>query len=102
VLVVGAVVKFALPGKQLKATVPTSTLIAGIVGAVAGFFVIPIVGALAGFPIGVYVAERHRVGRASAWPSTKAALVAIGVSLLIEFLAGALAASCFVVGAVLT
>ena len=61
-LVVGAVVKYTVPGRRLKATVPTSTLVVGGLCAVVGFFVIPVVGALAGFPLGVYVAERVRVG----------------------------------------
>lgn len=102
VLVVGQVVKYAIPGKKLKATVPTSTLLVGGVAAVAGFFVIPIVGALAGFPLGVYVAERHRLGTQGAWPSTKAALRAIGVSILIEFLAGMVATAIWVAGVVAT
>lgn len=102
VLVVGAVVKYALPGKRLKATVPTRTLLVGAGVAVAGFFVIPIAGALIGFPVGVYLAERHRVGAEGAWPSTKAALRAIGVSILVEFVAGLLAAAAFVVGVVVT
>ena len=90
-LAVGQVVKYAIPGRALKAAVPTSTLLLGGVGAIVGFFVIPVVGALAGFPIGIYVAERVRVGAEAAWPSTKAALRAVGVSILIEF-AAALAA----------
>lgn len=90
VLAIGQVVKYLLPGRQLKATVPSSTLILGGVGAIVGFFVIPIVGALAGFPIGVYVAERMRVGGEAAWPSTKAALRAVGLSIFIEFVAGLL------------
>ncbi|HQR26761.1 MAG TPA: DUF456 domain-containing protein [Nocardioides sp.] len=98
VLAVGAVVKYALPGKQLKAAVPTETLLVGSLAALAGFFVIPVVGALVGFPIGVYVAERVRVGRTAAWPSTKAALRAMGVSLLIEFVAGLLATAAWLVG----
>lgn len=102
VLVVGTIVKYALPGKRLKATVPTSTLWVGAACAVAGFFVIPVAGALVGFPVGVYLAERRRVGAEGAWPSTKAALKAIGVSILVEFVAGLLAAAAFVVGVVLT
>src|SRR5215467_193540 len=46
-LVVGAVVKYVVPGRRLKATVPTRTLVVGGLGAVIGFFVIPVVGALA-------------------------------------------------------
>jgi uncharacterized protein len=91
-LVVGAVVKYVVPGRRLRAAVPTSTLVVGGLGAVVGFFVLPVVGALAGFPLGIYLAERARVGAAGAWPSTKAALRAMGVSILIELVA-ALAAT---------
>jgi hypothetical protein len=101
-LAVGQVVKYLLPGKQLKATVPNSTLFAGAIAALIGFFVIPVVGALVGFPIGVYVAERVRVGGEAAWPSTKAALKALGLSILIEFIAGLLAAATWAAGVPLT
>lgn len=101
-LAVGAVVKYLLPGKQLKTTVPTETLVVGALGALVGFFVIPVVGALVGFPVGVYVAERVRLGAAGAWPSTKAALKAMGLSILIEFTAGVLAAATWLVGVSLT
>ena len=100
-LVVGTIVKYAIPGKKLKATVPTSTLLVGGLGAIVGFFVIPVVGALVGFPVGVYLAERHRVGSEGAWPSTQAALKAIGVSIFIEFVAGLMAAGVWVAGVVL-
>jgi uncharacterized protein len=102
VLLVGQVVKYALPGRRLKATVPTWTLLVGGVAAVIGFFVVPIVGAFVGFPLGVYVAERVRVGGKAAWPSTKAALHAIGVSILIEFLAGVTATAIWLAGVVAT
>jgi len=101
-LVVGAVVKYAVPGRQLKATVPTSTLVVGGLFAVVGFFVIPVVGALVGFPVGVYVAERVRVGGDAAWPSTKAALRAMGVSILIEFTAAVAASVVWVTGVALS
>ena len=51
-----AVVKYAVPGRRLKAAVPMRTLVVGGMFAVVGFFVIPVVGVLVGFPIGVYVA----------------------------------------------
>ena len=97
-LVVGNVVKYLIPGRRLKATVPTSTLLVGGLGAVVGFFVIPVVGALAGFPIGVYLAERQRVGPGAAGESTKQALKAVGVSILIELVAAVLAAGTWLVG----
>jgi len=101
-LATGSMVKFLVPGRQLKAAVPNSTLLAGAVGAIVGFFVIPVVGVLVGFPVGVYLAERQRVGAAAAWPSTRAALRAMGVSILIELLVGVLAAAAWVAGVALT
>jgi uncharacterized protein len=101
-LAVGAVVKYAVPGRRLRAAVPTGTLVAGGAGAVVGFFVIPVVGALVGFPVGVYLAERARVGAAGAWPSTREALRAVGASILIELAAALAATAVWIAGAVVT
>jgi uncharacterized protein YqgC (DUF456 family) len=101
-LAAGAVVKYAVPGRRLRADgVPTRTLVLGGVLGVVGFFVVPVVGLLLGFVLGVYLAEIQRVGRAHAWPSTRAALRAVGLSVLIELAAGLLAALTWLVGAVL-
>jgi uncharacterized protein YqgC (DUF456 family) len=102
-LVVGAVVKYAVPGRRLKATgVPQRSLLLGGALGVVGFFVVPVVGLVLGFVLGVYLAEAQRVGKDSAWPSTKHALRAVGLSLLIELAAGMLAALTWFVGAVVT
>ncbi|WP_426244331.1 DUF456 domain-containing protein [Nocardioides sp. LHG3406-4] len=99
-LVVGTVVKYAVPGRRLKADgVPNSTLLLGGVVGIVGFFVIPVIGLFVGFVLGIYVAERGRVGGARAWPSTKHALKAVGLSILIELVAGMLAALTWAVGA---
>jgi uncharacterized protein len=100
VLAVGTVVKYAVPGRRLKAAVPTSTLVVGGLVAIVGFFVIPVVGMLVGFPIGIYVAERIRVGAAGAWPSTRAALIALAHSILIELVAALLATAVWISGVV--
>ena len=50
----------------------------------------------------MYAAERHRLGAAAAWPATKHALKAVGISILIEALAAVLAALTWVVGVVVT
>ena len=100
-LVVGGIVKYAVPGRGLKtAGVPSRTLIAGGLLGIVGFFVIPVVGLVVGFVLGVYLAELQRVGFDAAWPSTRAALRAAGLSLLIELAAGLLAAAAWLVGAV--
>jgi len=98
ILAAGTVVKYAVPGRRLKASVPTSTLVVGGLFAIVGFFVIPVVGMLVGFPIGVYAAERVRVGGAGAWPSTRAALRALAHSILIELVAALLATAVWIVG----
>ena len=102
-LVGGSVVKYLVPGRRLKASgVPHRTLLVGALLAFVGFFVIPLVGMFVGFVLGVYVAERARVGAAGAWPSTVGALRAVGVSILIELVAAFLAALAWVVGVVAT
>lgn len=100
VIAVGQVVKYTVPGKRLKAGgIPNRSLLFGGVLGIVGFFVVPVVGLLIGFPLGIYLAERARLGPAGAWPSTKAALRAVGVSILIE-LASALVATAIWVGGV--
>lgn len=102
-LATGTVVKFALPGRNMaRAGVPNSTLLLGAVIGVVGFFVIPVIGLVIGFVLGVYAAEVRRVGEGAARRTTVSALKAVGLSMLIELVAGLLAAMTFVVGVVLT
>jgi uncharacterized protein YqgC (DUF456 family) len=102
-LVLGTIVKYAVPGRRLQVSgIPASTQWVGALGAVVGFFVVPVIGLFLGFVVGVYAAERHRVGARAAWPSTKAALRAVGLSILIELVAATLAAAVWVVGVVVT
>jgi uncharacterized protein len=102
-LVVGAVVKYAVPGRSLQAAgVPNRTLLLGGVLGLVGFFVIPVLGLFVGFVLGVYLAETQRLGRAAAGRSTRHALKAVGLSVLIELAAALLAAATYTVGAVLT
>lgn len=102
-LVLGTVVKYVVPGRRLRASgVPSATLWAGALLGFGGFFVVPVVGLLVGFVLGVYLAERRRVGAAAAGPSTRHALRAVGVSILIELAAACLAALTWVIGVVIT
>ncbi len=97
----GAVVKYAVPGRRLAALgIPARTQWTGAAVAMIGFFVIPVVGLFLGFVLGVYVAERLRVGPETAWPSTVYALKAVGVSILIELAAAVLATGVWVAGVV--
>ncbi len=102
-LVVGTVVKYAVPGRRLKdAGIPSATQWTGVAVGVVGFFVIPVVGLFLGFVLGVYLAELARVGVAASWPSTVHALKAVGLSVLIELVAATLAAVVWLVGVVVT
>ena len=100
VLIVGTVAKYALPARSATASgAPRSTLLLGAVGAVVGFFVIPVVGMLVGGVAAVYLAELSRLGeRGSAWRSTRAVLVGIGIGVLIELAAGVVAIAVWLVG----
>jgi len=103
VAVGGTVVKYLWPGKRLKSTgVPTSSLVAGGVLGVVGFFVVPVVGLVLGFVLGLWLAERARLGPGQAWPSTREALVAVGLSMLVEFAAALGIAVLWVFGLIAT
>lgn len=102
VLALGQVVKYAVPGRGLKAAgVPRRTLLLGGVLGVVGFFVIPVVGLVVGFVAGVYLSEAQRLGRTAAWPATKAALRAVGLSILIEVAAALLATGLWITAVVI-
>lgn len=102
VLIAGATtfLKYQRPGRRLKESgVPSSHLIGASLVAFVGFFVVPVVGALIGFVLAIYVLALARVGRAEAWPSTKAALKAIVHSTGIELAGGSLIAVIWVITA---
>lgn len=90
VLALGTVAKYVLPSRSLKdAGAPRSTLVLGVLGAVVGFFVIPVVGVLVGAVVGVYVGELRRLhDGAAARRSTVATAKAIGIGLVLELVAG--------------
>jgi ABC-type Fe3+ transport system permease subunit len=99
----GQVVKYTIPSKQLSVSgVPKRSLVIGALVGIAGFFVVPVVGLLFGFVLGVYLSEHQRVGARMAWPSTKAALRAVGVSMLVELASALLATAVWVVGVIIT
>jgi uncharacterized protein YqgC (DUF456 family) len=102
IAVAGQVLKFLIPGRRMQAAgIPTRTLLLGVALGILGLFVIPIVGALVGFVLGVYLAERARLGsHDQAWPSTKAALGGALLSIAIEFVAAALCGGVWVAGAI--
>jgi uncharacterized protein YqgC (DUF456 family) len=100
VAMLGLVAKYAWPGRNLKRSgVPNLTLLAGGALGLVGFFVIPIVGLPIGFILGVWLAEWRRMGDSKlAWPSTKSALKAAGLSMLIELSTALVIAGTWAVG----
>jgi uncharacterized protein YqgC (DUF456 family) len=85
----GSVIKYLLPGKQLKDSgVPNRSIVIGGLLGIVGFFVIPVVGLVLGFVLGIWLSEQARLKNGSAaWQSTKHALKATGLALLIELTA---------------
>lgn len=104
IMVLGTVIKYLVPGRTLReAGVPWSTLGLGTLLGIVGFFVVPVVGLFVGFVAGVYLGERVRLNdNSAAWPSTVAALRAVGLSMLIELLAGLLIAATWAAALILT
>ncbi|MGI5244887.1 DUF456 domain-containing protein [Dactylosporangium sp. CA-139066] len=86
VLALGFGAKYLVPGRNLKrAGVSNFTLLLGGLCGIVGFFVVPVIGLVLGFVLGIFLVElaRRRDG-AQAWQSTKHALKAAGLSTLIE------------------
>lgn len=99
----GMVTKYVLPGRSMRQTgVPTRSLLAGGVLAIVGFFVVPVVGLFLGFTLGVFLSEWLRLSRPGlAWPSTKAALKAVGFSMLIELFFALTIAAVWIFGVII-
>jgi uncharacterized protein YqgC (DUF456 family) len=102
-LVIGALVKFAVPHRRLRDVgVPMSTIVTGGILGIVGFFAVPVIGLFLGFVGGVWLAEARRLGARNARPSTKSAIGAVGLSILIELGFGLLATVVFLAGVVLS
>jgi uncharacterized protein len=95
VVAISQVVKYVIPGRRMRtAGVPTRSMAVGALVGIVGFFVVPVIGLVLGFVVGVYAAERLRLGaHAAAWSSTVHALKAAGLSILIELAAGLVVAA---------
>ncbi|MDT5014311.1 MAG: uncharacterized protein QOD39_471 [Mycobacterium sp.] len=91
---VATFIKYTWPVKRMRAAdVRTLSLVAGAVLGIIGFFVIPVLGLLIGFVLGVFLAELlNRRDQRLAWTSTKHAIKGVALSVGVE-LAGALLAS---------
>jgi uncharacterized protein YqgC (DUF456 family) len=88
-LAVVQVVVWLLPPRRIRDSGVTwhTVLVAGSV-AIAGFFLVPVLGAVLGFVGALYVSERVRLGgHRAAWTATRTAMRAVGGSVLLELLA---------------
>src|SRR5688572_8235765 len=97
--VAGTVAGLWLPHRAAGAAGATrSSLLLGVVGAIAGCFLIPLIGLPVGGVAGIYLGERLRTQDARlAWVTTKATLKGFGVAALVQLAAGLLMAATWVV-----
>ncbi|MFJ9038107.1 DUF456 domain-containing protein [Streptomyces sp. NPDC102406] len=89
VLLAAQVLRWQLPPRRLRQAGATRALAlwAGV-GALVGFCVVPVIGAIPGFVAGIYGAERLRLGsHGDAAASTRTAMRAGGTSVLAELFA---------------
>jgi uncharacterized protein YqgC (DUF456 family) len=101
-LVITGVIKYTWPGQRMRdAGVPKRSLLIGALLGIVGFFVIPVVGLLVGFVLGIYLSELERLrDHQPAWRSTMHALKAVGLSMLVELLGALLASGIWLVAAI--
>lgn len=102
IVAIGAVLKYLIPGRHLKAGgVPSWVILIGGIAGIVGFFLIPVVGIFVGFVGGIYLAELIRLKSvADAWPTTVAAMKAAGISALIDLASAVFATAVWVAGVV--
>ncbi|MFI2372665.1 DUF456 domain-containing protein [Streptomyces sp. NPDC018833] len=85
VLLIIQVIVWLLPPRRRGVAVTRRTAVYAGVGALVGFVVVPVVGAVPGFIGGIYVCERRRLGgHGQAMASTRSAMRAAGTSVLVE------------------
>jgi uncharacterized protein YqgC (DUF456 family) len=103
-LAVSTLIKYMWPMKRMReADVRTLSLAAGAVLGIIGFFVIPVVGLVIGFVLGIYLAElANRRDQRMAWTSTKHALKGVALSVGVELCGALLATATWVAGVYLT
>jgi uncharacterized protein YqgC (DUF456 family) len=96
--VAGVSAGLILPHRRVAARgAPASTVAAGVVLGIVGFFAIPVVGLVLGAVGGVLLAERARTGDWDvAWTTTKDLLVGFGIGVAVEFAAGLAMILCWV------
>jgi hypothetical protein len=97
---VGTVAALTLSGRKATgAGAPWWALLLAMVGAIVGFFTIPVVGIVVGGIAGLYLAELLRLrDLRAAWDTTWVALQGYGVGTVVQMLAGAAIVAVWLVG----
>ncbi|MDQ1035433.1 uncharacterized protein YqgC (DUF456 family) [Streptomyces sp. V3I8] len=88
-LLVARVIRWRLPPRRLRSSgaTPRTAVCAGV-GALLGFFVVPVLGAIPGYLGGAYLAERLRLGgHGEAVASVRSVMRLGGTSVLVELFA---------------
>ena len=95
----GAAAGFVIPNRAAGAAgAPRSSLVLGGIGAVIGFFAVPVIGMPLGGVVGIYVGERLRTGDgAAAWRTTRATVRGFGLAALAQLAAGLVMAAIWLV-----
>jgi uncharacterized protein len=103
ILAAALLVKYLWPMKRMRrADVRTWSLLAGGALGIVGFFVVPVVGLVLGFVLGVYLAELgSRHDNRLAWAATVHAIKGVALSVGVELMGALLATMVWVIGVVL-
>lgn len=85
---VALTLKVAIPARTARDSASTAAVVVGALAALAGFFVIPVVGMIVGFLAGVLLTELARLrDLGQAWQATAAATKSIGITIAVELVA---------------
>ncbi|WP_129360292.1 MULTISPECIES: DUF456 domain-containing protein [Micrococcaceae] len=96
---VGLCASLVLTGRTMKRrSIPNRSLLYGVIGAVVGMFVLPVLGLVIGFAVGLFASEVYRQkDLGAAFSSSVAALKAAGIGMLIELVCALIAGTVFVI-----
>lgn len=102
VLLFGFALKYAVPARKVGGQVDALPLVIGGILGLIGFFVVPVVGLILGFILGVFLTEvAQKRSFAEAVPATRSALYAAGLSMLIDLAATIVAGGIILAAAVI-
>lgn len=101
-VIAGMLAQAALTGRTMKKrAIPNKSILWGVIGAVIGMFVIPVVGLFVGFAAALLISEttRNSGDFATSLRNTGAALRSMGLGMLVEFACALTAGSVFTIAA---